>query len=293
MARPGLTGHRKFRRLARALGSTMIARGALELLWDSCYESGEDYVGTAADLEEVVGWAGAAGELAAALVDAGAPEGRGFIEPVDEGQGRPVCYRVHDLWHHAPDYVAKRRRRELDRLAKVDPATERRESDRRTADTERRFSQISDYQIGVDFPPSPSHSPSPSHVEKSVSAATNEPWLMEFPVIGRGGSEWKLTQAQVDEWGQLFQGLNVGAECRKALAWVKADKGRRKTSSGMQRFLVGWFTRAVNSGAARTTGARVTAQQYRASQCSIVEGPTERDLEAMAEYERQYGKAAS
>jgi hypothetical protein len=113
VARPTLATHRKFRRLARALGSHLVARGALEILWDFCYEAGTDYVGTAEDVEALIGWTGDAGQLTAALVNAGSPEGRGFIEAVT---GEAATYRVHDLWHHAPDYVAKRRKRELDRL---------------------------------------------------------------------------------------------------------------------------------------------------------------------------------
>src|SRR6476619_4724662 len=116
MARPGLSTHRKFRCLVRALGSPMIARGARELLWESAYECGNDYVGTAEDVEAVVGWTGEAGVLARALADAGAPEGHGFIEAVAEDPCQQIRYKIHDLWHHAPDYVAKRYKREQERL---------------------------------------------------------------------------------------------------------------------------------------------------------------------------------
>jgi len=50
MGRPGLSQHRKFRRLARDLNSEAIARGSLELLCDSCYENGDDYLGDSRDL---------------------------------------------------------------------------------------------------------------------------------------------------------------------------------------------------------------------------------------------------
>jgi hypothetical protein len=39
----------------------------------------------------------------------------GFL---DEDEG---VYRIHDFWHHAPDYVRKRRAREDERRTKVDP----------------------------------------------------------------------------------------------------------------------------------------------------------------------------
>src|SRR6476619_6831728 len=121
MGRPGLSIHRKFRRLVRALGSPIIARGVLELMWDAAYESGDIYIGTAEDLAAAVGWTDDPAILARALADAGQPEGYGFIEPIstaDESQRR---YQIHDLWHHAPDYVKKRHAREQDRRRRSAP----------------------------------------------------------------------------------------------------------------------------------------------------------------------------
>jgi hypothetical protein len=97
--------------------------------------------------------------------------------------------------------------------------------------------------------PSPSPSPSPSPGEKSVSPALSaEPPLLVFPTIGADGHEWPLTRAQVAEWRGLFPGLDVLAEARGALAWVKANDRHRKTFSGMPKFLVNWFNRSVNRG---------------------------------------------
>lgn len=230
MARPGLTGHRKFRRLVRALGSPILARGALELLWDSCYEAGDDYVGTAEDIEHAVGWSGEAGLLTQALAEAGAPIGVGFIERL-EGTGEPV-YRVHDLWHHAPDYVAKRRRRELERQGKSEPTSPPDGAERR------RTLMCLDGDVRT---PSPSPSPSPSPGKETSDV------FLSFPVVG-GGKVWKLIDAQVQEWASLFPNLDVKAEARKALAWITANPGRRKTERGMRAFLVNWLSRATNSG---------------------------------------------
>lgn len=114
MGRPGLTGHRKFRRLARAVGGAVIARGSLELLWDTCYEAGDDYLGDAADLEAAAQWEGEPGFLARALLDAGGEGEAGFIEEVE---GRPGHFFCHDLYDHAPEYVRKRFDREAERKA--------------------------------------------------------------------------------------------------------------------------------------------------------------------------------
>lgn len=51
MARPGLTQHPKFRRLARLLGSAPLALGCLELMWEVCYQNGDPLLGDAVDVE--------------------------------------------------------------------------------------------------------------------------------------------------------------------------------------------------------------------------------------------------
>jgi hypothetical protein len=89
MARPGLTKHRKFARLSILLGSAILARGALELLWDVAYENGDDLLGTADVVEYLAGWTGESGKLVGSLLDAG------FID--QEGEE----FRVHDLYDHA------------------------------------------------------------------------------------------------------------------------------------------------------------------------------------------------
>lgn len=252
MARPGLTTHRKFRRLARALGSQIIARGALELIWDSCYESGEDYVGTADDIETMVGWAGERGALAAALVDAGSPEGQGFIEPLDEGVRTPVRYRVHDLWDHVPQNVARRRRRGDRPLANGRHMATNGQQTAAMRQPMANTPQKKDLcTLDLDL-----QAENQKPEDQDLDRRTTDSALLSFPVVGRGASFWLLTQAQLDEWATLFPGLDVLAECRHALAWVTANEGRRKTASGMRRFLVGWFTRSVNRGGARSPAER-------------------------------------
>jgi hypothetical protein len=137
MGRPGLTRHRKFARLERALDvvqvgfGAVLARGSLELLWDTAYENGDELLGDADDVENAARWRGERGLLAKALLEAGGAEEDGFTElRCACGEGRlghragkacgawkPVDGRfyVHDLWDHAPEYVAGRREREQER----------------------------------------------------------------------------------------------------------------------------------------------------------------------------------
>ncbi len=122
MARPGLLNHRKFRRLATMIGDDALALGSLEFIWAGAYESGDDFLGDAADVEIVARWRGESGKLFRALLKAGGADSAGFIEPIP---GREGMFRVHDLWHHAPDYVRKRRSREAQRRLLSDPCPDR------------------------------------------------------------------------------------------------------------------------------------------------------------------------
>lgn len=82
-------------------------------------------------------------------------------------------------------------------------------------------------------------------------AALTAPAVLVFPTVGADGDRWGLSDFQVLEWSGLFPSLNVLDESRKALAWVTAHQDRRKTARGMPKFLVGWLTRAVDSGRSR------------------------------------------
>ena len=113
MARISLQTHWKFQRLARAVGSKVLARGILETLWEPCWVAGDAYCGTRQDIEALCEWKGEPGALTKALLMEGA-KGAGFIETYD---GRVKSderhYQIHDFYDHCPEYVRRRREREL------------------------------------------------------------------------------------------------------------------------------------------------------------------------------------
>lgn len=84
------------------------------------------------------------------------------------------------------------------------------------------------------------------------SVTSTEPAVLTFPTIGVNGASWNLTKKQVTEWQSAFPGIDILAEAHKALAWLHANPGRRKTTRGMAAFLVNWFNRATDSGRSRT-----------------------------------------
>lgn len=69
--------------------------------------------------------------------------------------------------------------------------------------------------------------------------------VLTFPVVGTA-KFWPLTRRQVERWRELYPGLDVVAECRKALAWCEANPAKRKTERGMTGFLNRWLVSAVD-----------------------------------------------
>lgn len=77
--------------------------------------------------------------------------------------------------------------------------------------------------------------------------AEGEKSLLTFPTDGPV-KEWRLTQGHLDEMIAAYPALDVMAECRKALLWVKAKPERRKTARGMRAFLLGWLGKSQDRG---------------------------------------------
>jgi hypothetical protein len=104
----------------------------------------------------------------------------------------------------------------------------------------------------------------------------DDPLRLTFPTVGVDGHEWYLTQSQVDEWQEAYPDLDILAECRKALQWVRADKQRRKTKRGMGKFLTGWLNRATDSprgrGPTTITGSLKTAGNQEAIRRFVARG---------------------
>jgi hypothetical protein len=103
--------------------------------------------------------------------------------------------------------------------------------------------------------------------KKSGSAATPSVAslvLLTFPTIGKGPKTWDLTEAQRAEWQSLYPGLDVLGECRAALGWIRVNQP--KTSTGMPKFLVNWFNRAVQRGGNSRPLGRAVPHERRAAE---------------------------
>lgn len=62
-------------------------------------------------------------------------------------------------------------------------------------------------------------------------------------IVLNDGSEWRPTQEQYEEYKRLFPAVDIDAEFRTMRAWCQANAQRRKTRSGVLRFVQSWLSR--------------------------------------------------
>lgn len=67
------------------------------------------------------------------------------------------------------------------------------------------------------------------------------------------GQEHAVTQTDVDEWQSLYPAVDVMQELRNAKGWLIGNPSRRKTKSGIGKFLHSWLAKAQNQGGTQRT----------------------------------------
>ncbi len=111
----------------------------------------------------------------------------------------------------------------------------------------------------------------PEGCSEPCSAQNSEPPASPFLVFPctktkHGLRTWELSEAKVAEYASSFPGVDVRAECRKALQWCRDNPTKIKTYNGMASFLGRWLTKEQNRGhpAANGKPARRTAAEMAA-----------------------------
>lgn len=224
MARPTLFTHRKFRALTRILGSKALAVGTLELLWAVANDSGDALLGSAEDVEMAADWHGEPHALVDALVRCQ------FLDKSRKG------YSVHDLWHHAPDYVIRRRQREQNRRDKgVDVSELRRQAAltrwrKRDVQTDANGMQLDAPVMHVDATPI-SHLPTPITQERERGADAPQstrvfqelwnttttppiPRCRDLTTQRRKKMLARLKDRPLEAWRDVFQRIEASRFCR-------------------------------------------------------------------------------
>ena len=66
----------------------------------------------------------------------------------------------------------------------------------------------------------------------------------EYHMPLKDGSDYVVTENDVERFEQLYPDLDIHAEMRKIYAWLINNTQKRKTKRGMPKFLNGWINRA-------------------------------------------------
>lgn len=78
--------------------------------------------------------------------------------------------------------------------------------------------------------------------------ASEQEVVLTYPTVGIGAKTWDLTKTKLEEYAETFPDLDVLAECRKALQWIRDNPTKRKSAAGMPKYLGNWLNRQQNSG---------------------------------------------
>jgi hypothetical protein len=243
MARPGLSNNVKFKLLCRLLNLPRpYVRGLLETMWDVAHESGNPVLGSPDAVEAAAEWPGERNVLFAALRDCR------LIDQRDDD-----AWEIHDYWHHCPEYVKGRLRKEVQRRREKEAAV--------TVPGQSRDGHGNGCEVRATPSPSPSPTASPngeacSEPAPRASEPASDPVVMTFPTSGKGPKEWHLRESKLREYAESYPGVDVLAECRKARQWAIDNPRRRKTPDGMGAFLNNWLKKEQNCGGAAESNGR-------------------------------------
>lgn len=81
---------------------------------------------------------------------------------------------------------------------------------------------------------------------KEDTKKESEPSVITMPL--NDGSEYPITQKQVDEWKGLYPAVDVMQELRNMRGWCLGNPSKRKTKSRVNRFINSWLSREQNRG---------------------------------------------
>lgn len=61
-------------------------------------------------------------------------------------------------------------------------------------------------------------------------------------------SEFPITENMISEWAELYPAVDIKQDLRKMKGWLDSNPSRRKTKSGIKRFITNWLAKTQDSG---------------------------------------------
>lgn len=99
-------------------------------------------------------------------------------------------------------------------------------------------------------PESESKYKSESKEESEYICTEREPVLVPavFALPLNDGSDYEITEKQVQEWAELYPAVDIMQDLRKMKGWLQANPAKKKTKRGVLRFITNWFSRTQDKG---------------------------------------------
>ena len=86
------------------------------------------------------------------------------------------------------------------------------------------------------------------------------PPVIEIPL--NDGSVHGVTQADIDKYRELYPAVDVMQELRGMVGWSDANPTRKKTKSGVKKFINAWLSKAQNQGGRGFSGVGKPSNPY-------------------------------
>lgn len=105
-----------------------------------------------------------------------------------------------------------------------------------------------------------SESESESKCAERGEIAASTPPVITLPL--NDGSEWPVTEAMATELGGLYPAVDVAQALRSMRGWLLNNPKKRKTKSGISRFMNSWLAREQDRGGNQTSARSQSANPY-------------------------------
>jgi hypothetical protein len=98
----------------------------------------------------------------------------------------------------------------------------------------------------------PESNPNPIQSESNPKYIGTEPQAASMPPVIflplNDGAEYPVSQEQCHEWAGLYPAVDVIQQLRQMRAWLIANPRKKKTKSGINRFIVTWLSKEQDRG---------------------------------------------
>lgn len=112
------------------------------------------------------------------------------------------------------------------------------------------------------------------NISKISSELNSEPPI--FELILNDKTLFPVFKTDIDSWTELYPAVDVMQEIRKMIGWLDSNPQKRKTKSGIRRFINSWLARTQDQGGNISKFCNSNSKQFKTSK--------EKSYEAMQEF---------